>query len=192
MMVLKYHKPELEVNRVLEFKAWIYAQLFPFGMTDAFGLAGFAAGKEFGALVVKEEKEMNLTVRDGAMKRLVNAMLPIFRFNYDRIRADALRRGVKEIHSKISVETIERFVEDGRPPIVMVDQTGYAPSDDYRYGILHWVVVTGFNTESVKINDPDIGPSIVVSKPDFEKSLDLRRNFGTDRRIVVVNPLSAI
>lgn len=188
MMVLKYHRPEMEVSKVLEFKAWLYAQLFPFGMTDAFGLAGFAAVKGFRALVVKEKKRFGMALGDGDLRRFfVNVTLPLFRFNYERIRYDALRRGVSEVYGDIDVGMIERFVYSGRPPIVMVDQTRYAPEGNYRYGMLHWVVVTGVDSENVKLNDPDLGRGVVVPRSVFERALDLKRNFRMDRRLVIVD-----
>ncbi|MFQ6134395.1 MAG: peptidase C39 family protein [Nitrososphaerales archaeon] len=188
MMVLKYHRPEVKVNRILEFRAWMHAQLFPLGMTDAFGLAEFAATRRFGALVIKEEKRFNVSFDYGYISWFFTIfMLPVLRFNYDRIRTNALSRGVTEFYEKVDIDTIERFVQDKKPPIVMVDQTGYAPDDDYQNGMLHWVVVTGFDSETVKINDPDLGP-LAVPKVDFVKALDLlRRNFETDRRIVVID-----
>jgi hypothetical protein len=187
-MVLKYHRPETDMNRVLEFRAWRYASLFPFGMTDAPGLAGFAAKRGLKALVLKEEPGFELYFDYGSLRRLFTAaMLPILRFNYHRIRRDALRRGVEERYGKISINSVEEFVRVGKPPIVMVDQTGYAPDDNWQDGVLHWIVVTGFDAKNIRINDPDMGP-LTVSKTSFEKALDLRRNFETDRRIVVVSP----
>jgi hypothetical protein len=188
LMVLKYHRPETDMNRVLEFRAWRYASLFPFGMTDAPGLAGFAAKRGLKALVLKEEPGFELYFDYGSLRRLFTAaMLPILRFNYHRIRRDALRRGVEERYGKISINSVEEFVRVGKPPIVMVDQTGYAPDDNWQDGVLHWIVVTGFDAKNIRINDPDMGP-LTVSKTSFEKALDLRRNFETDRRIVVVSP----
>ncbi len=187
MMVLKYHRPELEVNRFLEFRAWMHSQLFPFGMTDAQGLAGFAVARRFKALVIKEKRGFDISFDIRYLGWfLTNFMLPFVRFNYERVRTGALSTGVKEFYEKIDIDTIEHFVQNKKPPIVMVDQTGYAPDDNYQNGVLHWVVVTGFSSEAVTMNDPDIGP-MTVPKVDFVKALDLQRNFGTDRRIVIID-----
>jgi len=186
MMVLKYHQPDSKLSRLLELSAWNYASLFPFGMTDAHGLAGYAAKRGLNALVLKEEQKFNLRFEYGPLSWFFNGItVPLMRFNYNRIRKKALKRGVEEHYVKIDVDTIEELVRTGRPPIVMVDQIGYAPDDNWKDGVLHWVVVTGFDSSSVKINDPDIGPT-TVPKADFEKSLDLQKNFRTDRRVVVV------
>ncbi len=187
MMVLKHHRPEIKISRTLEFRAWMYSQLFPLGMTDAFGLAGFAATRRLEALVIKEQRGFDISFNYGYIGWLFNVfMLPVLKFNYDRIRTNALNRGVKEFYEKVDINMIEHFVQNKKPPIVMVDQTGYAPDDNYQDGVLHWVVVTGFDSETVKMNDPDLGP-MVVPKVDFEKALDLRRNFETDRRIVIID-----
>lgn len=149
---------------MLEFTTWMYSQLFPFGMTGTLGLAGFAITRGFKALVIKEEEEFNLYFDYGYLKKLfINFILPIFKFNYYRIRTNTLNRGVKELYQKVDLDIIEHSVQDKKPPIVMVDQTGYSPDDDYPDGLLHWVVVTGFDSETVMINDPDLDP-IVVSQ----------------------------
>ncbi len=188
MMVLKYYQPDLNLSRFLELRAWSYASLFPFGMTDAHGLAGYAAKRGLNALVLKEEQRFDLRFEYGPLSWFFNGItVPLMRFNYNRIRKKALKHGVEERYVKIEVNSIEELVRAGRPPIVMVDQIGYAPDENWKDGVLHWVVVTGFDSNNIKINDPDIGPT-TVPKADFEKSLDLRRNFHTDRRVVVISP----
>ncbi|MCL4437332.1 MAG: peptidase C39 family protein [Thaumarchaeota archaeon] len=188
LMVLKYHQPDLKLSRLLEIRAWSYASLFPFGMTDAHGLAGYAVKRGLNAIVLKEEQRFNLSFEYGPLGWFFNGItIPLLRFNYNRIRKKALKLGVEERCIKIDIGTIEELIRMGRPPIVMVDQIGYAPDDNWKDGVLHWVVVTGFDSNSIKINDPDIGPT-TVPKADFEKSLDLQRNFRTDRRVVVVAP----
>ncbi len=188
MMVLKYHQPELKLSRLLELSVWNYASLFPFGMTDAHGLAGYAVKKGLNALVLKEEQRFNLHFEYGPLGWFFNGLtIPLLRLNYNRIRKKALKRGVEERYVKIDISTVEDLIRMGRPSIVMVDQIGYAPDDNWKDGVLHWVVVTGFDSNYIKINDPDIG-HMTISKSDFEKSLDLQKNFRTDRRIVVVAP----
>jgi ABC-type bacteriocin/lantibiotic exporter with double-glycine peptidase domain len=188
MMVLKYYQPDLKLSRFTELSAWNYASLFPFSMTDAHGLAGYAVKRGLNALVLKEEQKFDLRFEYGPLGWFFNGLtIPLLRFNYNRIRKKVLKLGVEERYVKIDISTVEELIRMGRPPIVMVDQIGYAPDDNWKDGVLHWVVVTGFDSSTVKLNDPDIGP-ITVSKPDFEKSLDLQSNFRTDRRIVVVTP----
>ncbi len=186
LMVLKYHNPNLKINRILEFRAWIFAQLFPFGMTDAFGLAGFAVGRQFDAMVIKEKKEFDIYFKIDYLSWIANKiMIPFFRLNYERIRKNTLRMGVIEKYKKIDLDTILDYVKKKKPPIVMVDQTKYNSESNYSEGILHWVVVTGFSSNKIKINDPDIGP-LIIPKEDFKKSIDLK-NFRTDKRIVIIN-----
>jgi hypothetical protein len=186
LMVMKYHRPNLKLDRVSEFRVWIFAQLFPFGMTDVFGLAGFAAGRQFKASVIKEERKFELFFNHGRFAWIfTNILVPFFRFNYERIKSKAIKKGVKHHYKKIDFETIEYYVKKKIPPIVMVEQTEYISDKNYPDGILHWVVVTGFNSEKVKINDPDIGP-LVIPKTDFIKSINLTKKFNTDKRLVII------
>jgi len=187
LMVLKYHRPEMKLSRLLEFKAWVAAEIFPFGMTESFGLALFAVQNGFRTLVLKEESGFHMSSGDRYVgRRLFSLMLPIFKLNYRRLLSEALSRGLEVKYEEIDLEVIREFVEKKLPPIVMVDQTGYAYSREYPYGMLHWVVVTGFEDEMVLINDPDLGPNLRVSKDRFVQALDVRRNFQTDRRLVVI------
>lgn len=48
----------------------------------------------------------------------------------------------------------------------------HAPDEDFRHGILHWVVVTGYDNDAI-INDPDIGSKLKVPANDFSRALDL-------------------
>jgi len=188
LMVLKYHRPELKLSRLLEFRAWMAAEIFPLGMTESLGLAVFAAKLSFTPLVLKEEEGFHMEFHDIRVgRRLFNLMLPIFRLGYRRLSAEAEQVGVEVVYRPVDLGLIEEFVERGLPPIVMVDQTGYAPDEDYRYGVLHWVVVTGFEGDVIVINDPDLGPNLRVSRGSFNHALELlRENFQTDRRMVVV------
>lgn len=186
LMVLKYHNPDLKINRLMEFKAWMFAQLFPFGMTDAFGLAGFAAEKQFEALVIKEKKGFDLYFESNYfLKFIYKLMILFFRFNYERIRVKSMRMGVIEEYKNIDLKMIEDYVTEKKPPIVMVDQTGYMNDTYYSEGILHWVVVTGFSSDKITINDPDMG-KLTISKVDFIKAIDLKKNFRTDKRLVII------
>jgi len=186
LMVMKHHRPNLKFDRVSEFKVWMFAQLFPFGMTDAFGLAGFAAGRQFKASVIKEDIKFELFFNYGRFTWLfTNILVPSFRFNYERIKSKAIKKGVKYHYKEIDIETIKYYVKKKIPTIVMVDQTGYISDKDYPDGVLHWVVVTGFNSDKAKINDPDIGP-LTIPKTDFIKSIDLMKIFKTDRRLVII------
>ncbi len=171
----------------MEFKAWMFAQLFPFGMTDAFGLAGFASRKQFEALVIKEKKGFDLYFETNYfLKFITKTMILFFRFNYERIRVKAMKMGVIEEYKNINLEMIEDFVKKKKPPIVMVDQTGYMSDPYYSEGLLHWVVVTGFSSDEIKINDPDMG-TLIISKVDFIKAIDLKKNFRTDKRLVIID-----
>lgn len=187
LMVLKYLNPDMKINRLLEFRAWMFAQLFPFGMTDAFGLAGFATGKQFEAMVIKEKKGFDLHYQTDYFSWFISKiMMPFLRFNYERIRVKAVRIGVIEEYKRIDLEMIEDFVMKKKPPIIMVDQTGYISNSNYNEGVLHWVVVTGFTLDEIKLNDPDMG-QLIIPKEDFRKAIDLKKNFKTDKRLLIID-----
>ncbi|MFC1755283.1 hypothetical protein ACFL96_18160 [Thermoproteota archaeon] len=71
---------------------------------------------------------------------------------------------------------IEDYVKKKKAPIVMVDQTGHISDSNYSEDILHWIVVTGFSLDEIKLNDPDMG-QLIIPKVDFRKSIDLKKNF---------------
>ncbi len=186
MMLFKFHRPEMTVGRSLEIRVWMGASLWPFGMTEAFGLANFAVKQGFAATVVKEDMELRMSFPEKYVHPAASrTLLYLARARYWRLRRGALGRGVHSVAGQVLLYRIEEALSKGIPPIVMVDQGSYAPDRYFSEGVLHWVVVTGCRQGEVFLNDPELGKGVRLSREQFEKAMDLS-SFGKDREMLLV------
>lgn len=191
MMLLKFHRPSIQTDRLLEFRVWTEAALWPLPMTEGFGLANSASKLGFYATVVKD----NMALKLFAPKRygppgLMNAAFSLAAIRYRYLHEKASRRGIRSVKGAVTLGLIKDALARRIPPIVMVDQGWYAPDKSFPEGVLHWIVVTGADEEGVVIHDPDLGGSIMLSKEQFEKSMDLSR-FTNHREILLIEILSS-
>jgi len=186
MMVLKHQKPDSKFGKFHEFGAWFDAWLVPFGMTESYGLANHALRYGLKAKVIKESQEFRISLpKSWKFASLLKPMLSYMKFTYGCKRKAALKNGVQEKNSPITLSLIRELIDSKNYPILMVDQSKYAWDESFPDGILHWVVVTGYDDDGFIINDPDIGPDMKITKEDLGKAIDLS-NFGTDRRLVIL------
>ncbi len=183
MMVLKRFKPEVKVTRWLELASWSRIWLLPLGPTDEYGLGYLLASKGLNVEVFSEYPSFRLRPKSRSMQTFTSTlgrwMLSSFNFN----RRRALAAGVKESFLEVNCELLIEVLGKGCFPIVMVDQSGYAPDDSFPDGVLHWVVVTKY-ADDFYVHDPDLGV-LRLPPSDLGRGMDLERNFGAKKRIVV-------
>ena len=187
LMHFKHKNPTKKFGKFHEFKAWIEAWLIPFGMTESYSLAKHALKHGFKPIVIKEHQGWNMSFpKSWKLGSLFKLMLSYMKFTYNRARKSALKMGVGEKNFAVTPDLVKRIIDEGRKPIVMVDQSKYAWDASFSDGVLHWVVVTGYDKEGFYINDPDIKPNMKITNKEFEDAINLS-NFGTDRRLVILD-----
>lgn len=184
MMVLSHLKPRLHVGRWRELRSWSKVWLFPFGATDEYGLAALLAAEGLKTRIITEELGLRPAPRSQVARALITTYSPLLKAIYFKNRRWALQLGVEERLAKIDTELITQLLDEHCVLLLEVDQTGYAPDAAYPNGILHWIVVVR-NETGFRAQDPDLGP-ILLSTEELERALDLKRNFGMGRRMVVV------
>ena len=185
-MHLKHKKPKRNFGKFHEFKAWFDTWLVPFGMTESYSLARHALKYGFRPVVIKEHQEFSMSFpKNWKLASVFKPMLSYMRFNYKHAREFALKMGIEEKNFNITSDLIRQIIDDSKKPIVMVDQSKYSWDPSFPDGVLHWVVVTGYDEEGLYINDPDIKPNMKLTNKEFEDAIDLS-NFGTDRRLVIL------
>lgn len=188
MMLLKHQKPDRKFGKFHEFRAWFDAWLVPFGMTESYGLAKHALKYGLKPIVIKESQEFSISLpKSWKLASLLKPMLPYMKLTYKRIRKAALKNGVQEKNSTITLSLIRELIDSNNYPILMVDQSKYAWDESFPDGVLHWIVVTSHDSNGFIINDPDIGPDMKITNEELEKAIDLS-NFGTDRRLLILQP----
>jgi hypothetical protein len=166
---------------------WVRSWLFPFGMTESFGLAVLLINAGARVTVVKERPGFHLRPET---RTSFDAIVRVFGYlaspGARLYQWEARRRGARLFIEPVSVDRLRQPDAVGRPAIVMVDQGSYAPDPDFPEGVLHWVVVTDVGDDGVRFHDPDLGPDQKLSLTDFDRAMDVRRR-GLDRQLILTD-----
>jgi hypothetical protein len=187
-MVRGYLAGSTEVRHGSDMIPWARSWLFPFGMTESFGLAVLLANSGARVTVLKERPGFQLRPVTGTSFDAVGTMFGHFSGPTARFREWEARR--RDVQLSIGPVTVERLRETDAvqgPAIVMVDQGSYAPDPDFPGGVLHWVVVTEVTDEGVCFHDPDLGPEQRLSRHEFARAMDLATQ-GIDRQAILIGP----
>ncbi len=150
MMALRHFRPGMEMTRALEMMLWKEATLIfmasGFGGTDGYGLALSALNRGLSCHVVMS---MNTT------PLLKSVRLPekreVMRIVHNDLKRKARRAGLGRAIYDYGMEEIVAALHRNLLPIVMIST--YRLTGDR---VPHWVVVTGFDKDSVFIHDPDV------------------------------------
>ena len=150
IMAMKALQPEMAVDRALELQLWREATYIfsrggsghggcgPYALALAADRRGFAAQVHVSHPDLFLESRIRHPVRRGVRLLLQETDI-----------ADLRQRGIP-LHYRIpDLPEIEQRLAEGWIPIVLVS-TFYVHGDH----VAHWVVLTGFDAESVHINDP--------------------------------------
>lgn len=149
MMVFKYFIPEITLDRSLELELWREATLIfmttGVGGTGPFGLALAARSRGFDVRV------MSSTERTPFVKSVRSAAKQdVIRLVHRDLREAAYDAGVASATYDFKLDDITCAIRRGLVPIVLIST--YRLTGDRAP---HWVVVTGFDRDSIYIHDPD-------------------------------------
>lgn len=149
MMVMKALDPATAIDRTLEMRLWKEATTMfmggpHHGGSSALGLALSADRRGYEVEVFVNHKGVLLGDRGRTPDRR-----EVMRLIHEADLADAEARGIPISYRALGVAELEERFRDGWLPIVLVS-TYYVHGDR----VAHWVVVTGFDAETVYINDP--------------------------------------
>ena len=172
MMVFKYFDPQLSLDRSLELALWREATLIfmttGVGGTGPFGLALAARRRGFDVRVLSS------TDRTPFVKSVRAAdKQDVIRLVHRDLRDEAFEAGVASATYDFKLDDITSAVHRGMIPIVLIST--YRLTGDR---VPHWVVVTGFDRQSIYIHDPDEesyhadrvkARNIRVSRDEFQK-----------------------
>jgi hypothetical protein len=105
----------------------------------------------------------------------------------ERDLAEARARGIPVRYDRLSIDDLEAAAEDGAIPIVLCS-TRYIHGDN----VPHWIVVTGFDPATIRINDPWVSVAkgktardmtgVPIPRRDFDKMTC----YGSERERAVV------
>lgn len=149
LMAMKALDPEAEFDRTRELILWKEATTMYMGGphhggSSALGLAIAADRRGFAAQVIVNHRDVLLADRGRTKDRR-----EVMRLIHEADLAEAEARGIPIYYRELGVAELEENFRAGWLPIVLVS-TFYVHGDQ----VAHWVVVTGFDSGAVYINDP--------------------------------------
>ncbi|MFH1688261.1 MAG: peptidase C39 family protein [bacterium] len=150
IMALKYHYPDTELTRALELTLWKESTLIfmasGFGGTDGYGLAlsALTRGMDSHLVMSMESTPLLKSVRIPKKREVMKII-------HNDLKRRARRAGLGSAFYEYGIDEIIAALHRDLLPIVMIST--YRLTGDR---VPHWVVVTGFDHNSVFIHDPDL------------------------------------
>ncbi|MFH2036649.1 MAG: GNAT family N-acetyltransferase/peptidase C39 family protein [Candidatus Zixiibacteriota bacterium] len=167
MMALKYYYPEIELPRATEMTIWKEATLIfmtsGFGGADGFGLALSALDRGLSCHMVMsmDSTPMLKSVRIPEKREVMQIV-------HNDLKRRARQAGLSSAIYEFGIDEIIAALYRNVLPIVFIST--YRLTGDR---IPHWVVVTGFDEESVFIHDPNVA--------SYKKSQSRAKNLRIER-----------
>ncbi|NHV96945.1 MAG: hypothetical protein HA494_04060 [Thaumarchaeota archaeon] len=147
MMVLKFFNKDIEFSKRSEFDIWRECNMIGALGADVFSLSLPLIKRGLKVKILTERKE-TIPIRRIVQKwgeergRIAKYVMQL---SYEKVRS----AGMKIVFRSPKVDDVREALAEGTLPIVLVNLY-----EMHRYNIPHWVVVTGFDSGYVYLNDP--------------------------------------
>lgn len=194
LMVWKYFDRSVELSRRNEFLIWTETAALPFKFSSPYRIASFFVKKGFETkLLIEEEMSgegkvpLECCSIDAAQRTLFLDFFKSYNAELERQIASNI------VRKKPAPSDIRRALFRRSPVIALVDSyyTVKARGARNPVHLPHWVVVTGYEDERFRINDPiresGLKPGrIVMGKSVLQKAMDTYSRFGWPSALVAV------
>lgn len=166
MMVLKYLNKNFKTKKETEFEIWQEAVNGSVWHGSKYGIA-YALAKRGAKIEIissnmkDEGYEKKLAVYDG-----VN--LDTLKASFSEIKEKVKEMGIKEAYGNATINTIKKYLNDGRIPVVLVNANVINPYID---ASPHWVVVKGYDNDTFYMNDPYSDSTLTMESEIFKAAL---------------------
>jgi len=147
MMAMKYFDPSLEMSGDLEIDIWRESNLVEDWSTCGRGLAYSAAKRGYGAKIFASVDD--IPFKDKILSVSSNVDPKVLEFFFRDMKRRALALDVPEINKRVAFEDISSAIRQKSVPIILVNAK-FLHNEDAP----HWIVVRGWNSQGVFINDP--------------------------------------
>ena len=172
LMVMKHFKPDLEIDRNLEFEVWRQCNMIGVRGADPYGLSVplIDAGYEV-RLITQRQKHVDQQRWKRRLRRHFSSEeVDLSLMGMQQNESRARKRDLRVRFKRPVVRDILHGIQEGFVPVALVHM-GVVHS----LNIPHWVVVTAADSESVTFNDPypPMGhEGVRLTHGDFQKILD--------------------
>ena len=165
MMVMKGLEPDLELDRYLELDIWREAALMESRGTSSFGLALAARRRNFRVTVRTISENIGFTSR--LVEHFPGIDVEFMEMLFEHTRDQALKEGVVWDRRYVEMGDLRESLAKGTFPVVLVSTEMMGEEEP----IPHWVVVTGMDDGTVRINNPETGREEEYTTDLFERFL---------------------
>jgi hypothetical protein len=172
MMVLKFLNANFKTKKETEFDIWQEAVNGSVLHGSKYGLA-YALAKR-GA---KSSITSSNTKDEGYEKRFAvydGINLDTLKSSFAEIREKSRQMGIKESKGKVTVNSIRKALSAGEIPIVLVNSSAINP---YLEPFPHWVVVKGYDNDTLHINDPYSDSTLTMESDLFKQAIGFENEY---------------
>lgn len=147
MMAMKYFTPSLNMSDDLEIDLWRKANLVEDLSTCGRGLAYSAARRGYGAEIYASIDDVPF--KDKILEASTDVDPEVLDFFYHDMKRRAHAMNVPEIRKRVVFKDVTSAIRQNAVPILLVNAKFLHEED-----IPHWIVMRGWNSQGVRINDP--------------------------------------
>jgi len=173
MMLLKFYKKKIKLNRKIEFKIWRDAVLLGWRAVGLYGIATAALKNGLKVELLREKKAVWKDFREIHVNQILE-------YIFKQQESEAKKLGLKEKIGEINIDLLRSLLKKGIPPMVLIREI----KPDFSLQFAHWVIVVGINDDFVYINDSIHGKNRKIPVAIFESALytlhELNCNFGKE------------
>ncbi|MGC9190405.1 MAG: peptidase C39 family protein [Candidatus Micrarchaeia archaeon] len=179
LMALKYINKDMHIKKEAEYEIWEDANYGSVWHGSRYGLAYALAKRGARPLIFTNAKdegyEKKLAVYEGINLETLSSA-----FNEAKKRAQNMK--IKETRTTVTINSIKKMLNSNKIPIVLVDANKLSPQD-HPEPSPHWVVVKGYDKDTIYINDPYSNETISMEPQVFKEVL----GFENECHMIAVN-----
>lgn len=165
MMVLKYLYKDFKLKKDTEFEIWQEANRGSVWHGSRYGIAYALAKRGANPQIISNVKdegyEKKLAVYEGINLETLSSA-------FNEIRKMTQDLDVQEQYGVTTLNAIKKQINAGRIPIVLVNANSLNP---YLEASPHWVVIKGYDKDTIYINDPYSDSTLSMDPDAFKTAL---------------------